>query len=531
MQNFKLDYKKTIYVGLAFFIITIFWQTYDTIIARILIDKFGLSQTLSGVVMALDNIFALILLPVFGALSDKSNHKRGRRTPFIIIGTIIGAVAFMGLSYTDYLQSEKLKESNTNISEVYEYAFSGDTYEHWSEVINSMDLERKTTLGESSKEYIEYKVNIFDELNSSVENKTGKVSVRDNKDIKDNYYRYLSSLSSEVTKENPHVLIIFLGTLLIALLAMSFFRSPAVALMPDVTIKPLRSKANAIINLMGSLSAMVALGFLMFTGKDKTSYVLYYDVFIFIGVMMLLVLGVFLWKVKEPQLVLEKQKEDELHGLTEIEEEQDENAPRVKLEKPVFISLMLILSSVFLWFMGYNAVISKVSDYAPKVLNMGSALPTMVAHGVAIIAFLPLGRVSSKIGRKKSILIGIIILASAFLGASFITESSGFAMYIVFGLVGIGWATINVNSFPMVVELAKGSDVGRYTGYYYFFSMAAQIATPIISGFLMDTFSRYILFPYAAIFVAASFVTMFFVKHGDSKPEAKKGLEAFDVED
>lgn len=531
----KLNYKRTIYVGLAFFIITMFWSTYDVVIARILIDKFGLSQTASGVVMALDNILALVLLPVFGALSDRSNHKKGRRTPFIIVGTIVGALAFMGLSYSDHLQSVKVEEQEIDV--VYKNAFQGDnTYAHWQSVIEDMKVERSSALGETSQEYITFENNIYNPMDEIIDNgvAANKLSTRDHSEIKSIYYNYLSQRAWEVTEKEPGNLYLFLGTLLIALLAMSFFRSPAVALMPDVTIKPLRSRANAVINLMGSSAAILALGFLLFTGKDLTSYVRYWDVFVFIGIMMLIVLFVFLRYVNEPQFVLErieKEKELGLDKEEEIDLEVKESESN-KISKPVLVSLILILASVFLWFMGYNAVISKVSVYAPKVLNMGSSFPTMLAHFVAIFAFIPIGKMSSFIGRRKAILIGITILAISFFGASFITEDTGVLMYVVFGFIGIGWATINVNSFPMVVELAKGSDVGKYTGFYYFASMAAQIITPILSGFIMDTQgSMAPLFPYSAIFVGLSFITMLFVRHGDGKVEAKKGLEAFDVED
>ena len=104
-------------------------------------------------------------------------------------------------------------------------------------------------------------------------------------------------------------------------------------------------------------------------------------------------------------------------------------------------------------------------------------------------------------------------------------------MYVLFALAGIGWATINVNSFPMVVELSGHGDIGKYTGYYYTASMAAQIVTPILSGFLVDLFGWWIFFPYAAFFVACAFVTMLLTKHGDSRPEKKSALESFDVED
>ena len=165
-------------------------------------------------------------------------------------------------------------------------------------------------------------------------------------------------------------------------------------------------------------------------------------------------------------------------------------------------------------------------------MNLDYNMTLIIAQAAAIISYLPVGIISSKIGRKKAILAGVVMLTGAFTVAAFLRAgSSALLMNCMFALAGIGWATINVNSFPMVVELAKGGTVGKYTGYYYTASMAAQVLTPILSGFLMDAFGMKILFPYAAIFVACAFITMLFVRHGDNKPIARKGLEALDVGD
>ena len=148
---------------------------------------------------------------------------------------------------------------------------------------------------------------------------------------------------------------------------------------------------------------------------------------------------------------------------------------------------------------------------------------------------IPVGALASRIGRKKSIMFGIILLASCFVLGFFLTTAFSeinFAMFIIFALVGLAWAAINVNSLPMVVEMCKGSDVGKFTGYYYTASMSAQVVTPILAGTLMRHISYKILFPYAALFVALSFVTMLFVRHGDTRVAGKRGLDAFeDMED
>jgi len=532
----KLDYKKTFYIGLAFFIITIFWQTYDSIITKILIDKFGLNQTWSGVVMALDNVLALFMLPLFGALSDKSNRKRGRRTPYIIVGTIVAAFAFMGLSYMDSVQTTRIELSDKNIIEKYE-EIHNETVDrldiaYWNLIVDEMTAERQTTLTEGTitqDRYDTWEDNVLDPINVIVDGRTtGSFQVSDLAYLNGYYNIYMSDLAWEITVANPWNFIIFVAVLLVALVFMSTFRSPAVSLMPDVTMKPLRSKANAIINLMGAAAGVTSLIILTLYGLGGKSYVHYTMAFVTVGVVMLLVLGIFLWKVKEPKLVEERVADDTKWGLSE---DEDDVHDMHELPRDKKISLYLILFSVFLWFMGYNAVMTKVSDYAPKILQLASfTVPLLIANVTAIIAFIPIGILSTKFGRRKTILFGIVLLTLCFGSVFFLTKDTGWIMYIVFGLTGIGWATINVNSYPMVVELAKGSNVGRYTGYYFSFSMAAQILTPILSGILMDRIHQTVLFPYAAFFVAMAFITMYFTKHGDSKAEKKTILESFDVD-
>lgn len=534
----KLNYKKTIYIGLAFFIITIFWQTYDNIIAKIMIDKFGLNQTTSGIVMALDNVLALFMLPLFGALSDKRNAKKGRRTPFIVFGTVAAAFLFMSLSFMDHIQTTRI-EQDTQIIALYEanQEVSDETRKsesYWYTVLNTMDSERLQKLNTeviSQERYDHFIDDTYNEINDILEaNESSTLSVGDLAYLSDYYQTYLSTLAWEETVSDPLNFIVFVVMLLLTLIAMSTFRSPAVSLMPDVTIKPLRSKANAIINLMGAAAGTTALILLTVLQLSGKSYVHYTSAFVSVGLIMLVVLVVFLFKVKEPKLVEEKIALEKSLDLEEDEVEEDMS----QLPRDKKISLILILSSVFLWFMGYNAVISKVSDYVPHILQLPSfTLPLLVANVTAIIAFIPIGIISTKIGRKKAILIGIVLLTVCFGSASFVNEETGWVMYIIFGLTGIAWATINVNSYPMVVELAKGSNVGKYTGYYYAFSMAAQILTPILSGIFMDYVfnTRLVLFPYAAVFVAFSFITMMFTKHGDAIHIEEKGLlESFDVD-
>jgi maltose/moltooligosaccharide transporter len=531
----KLDYKKTFYVGLAFFIITIFWQTYDSIITKILIDKFGLNQTWSGVVMALDNVLALFMLPLFGALSDRTNHKKGRRTPYVIVGTVVAAFAFIGLSFVDNIQTNKIEQ--TTIIEKYEVVVDSEadvklSVAFWNGLINEMKTERDLALVNNEVTeamYNRWESGVYDQMQLIINGRTtGNLTAVDLSFMDGYYHSYLSDLAWQVTAASPLNFIVFIGVLFIALVAMSVFRSPAVSLMPDVTMKPLRSKANAIINLMGAAAGVTSLVLLTAFGLGGRSYVNYTMAFVGVGVIMLIILVIFLWKVNEPKMVEERIQDDLKFGLSEAD---DDVHDMHELPKDKKLSLYLILISVFLWFMGYNAVMTKVSDYAPKILQLPSfTLPLLVANVTAIIAFIPIGILSTKFGRRKTILAGIILLTLCFGSVFFLTKDTGWIMFIVFGLTGIGWATINVNSYPMVVELAKGSNVGKYTGYYYTFSMAAQILTPILSGFLMDSIHQKALFPYATFFVAIAFVTMFFTKHGDSKAEKKSILESFDVD-
>ncbi len=429
----KLNYKRTILVGMAFMSLSAFWQVYDTIIPLMLETTFGMNNTNIGVVMALDNVLALFMLPLFGKLSDNTRTAIGRRMPYILVGSFL-AIIFMMLM----------------------------------------------PIGEGQNN-----------------------------------------------------LILFLAGLGLSLVSMAIYRSPAVALMPDVTPKPLRSKGNAIINLMGATGGILMLltmNIFPTSGEDAA----YMQIFVVLGVVMALCIAVLFWKIKEPLCVSVMKQESEAAGINYDEgaEESTENSgtsgsASKKLPAPVLKSFLLILSSIFLWFFGYNAVTSAFSRYATIVLQGDFANVLLACTAAAIIAYLPVGFIASRFGRKKTILMGIVMLTIAFVAGIFFTSITIW-VYIFFIFAGFGWAFINVNSYPMVVELSGGYDVGKYTGYYYTVSMSAQILTPVLSGFLMDEMGMRILFPYATVFVVGSFITMLFVKHGDSRPTPKKGLEIMD---
>ena len=321
--------------------------------------------------------------------------------------------------------------------------------------------------------------------------------------------------------------------LLIVLIAMASFRSPAVALMPDVTIKPLRSQGNAIINLMGTFGAMLVLilGMIFQTAKPVNQTSSFTGYVVAVCAIMAFGLVMFTCCVKEPKWAKDMEDESARLGIDTADDEENvkksekndaekEQGIRelAKKDKSRFISLILILVSVALWYMGYNAASSKYSLYATNILHKDYNLTLLIAQAAAVITYLPAGWLASKIGRKRSILIGVVILASVFLSiATFTSETPAWLINVVFPLGGVAWATINVNSFPMVVELAKGGNVGKYTGYYYTASMIAQIVTPILSGKIMDWAGNMKpLFYYSTVFIALAFITMLFVRHGDN---------------
>ncbi len=407
----KLNYRRTVLVGFAFLSICAFWQMYDNLVPLILKNTFGLGDTISGFIMALDNILAVFLLPLFGALSDRCNTRLGKRTPFILVGTVM-AVAFMLLI---------------------------------------------------------------------------------------------------PVATNARLLWLFFAALGMTLLSMGIYRSPAVALMPDVTPAPLRSKANAIINLMGALGGIYTLVMTKLLIKDNSQQS-YFPVFIVVAILMLLSVAVVTLTIRENKLRVTQD---------EPKPEAGEPEPSHKLPPDVRRSLILILLSVFLWFMGYNAVTTAFTKYAEATwsMNVGAASTCLlVATGGAILSYIPVGFLSSKLGRKKVILFGVAVLAVCFASGFFFSEFSP-VLYGIFALVGVAWASINVNSYPMVVELGRAGDIGKYTGYYYTFSMAAQIITPILSGALLEFVGYWTLFPYAALMVAGAFATMSGVHHGDNRPE------------
>jgi len=322
----------------------------------------------------------------------------------------------------------------------------------------------------------------------------------------------------------------------VLLFVMSVWRSPAVALMSDITPKPLRSKGNAVINLMGAVGGIMYLLFasLLYSKKqtDGADHVNYRPLFIVISIIMAISAIVMFYTVNEPKLSEENNDIERRHPEWDLTETTSNGA--AKLPRPVLRSMIFLLVSIMLWYISYNAVTTWFTTYISAIMGEGiggASTCFMVASAGAIVSYIPLGFVQSKIGRKKSILFGTLLLAGSFLACFFMTtlfDSIGIFTYFIFALVGVAWAAISINSLPMVVEMCRGSDSGKFTGYYYTASMAGQVLTPVLAGTLMRNLNYRILFIYATVFAFASFVTMLQVRHGDIRGSVKRGLDAFE---
>ena len=442
-KQLKLNTGQTVRVGFAFLAILAFWQMYNNVIPLILTKTFHMDKSLSGVIMAADNVLALFLLPLFGGLSDRCKAKMGKRKPFILGGTVAAVFLMLLIPFLD----------------------------------NAYFQNPRTT-----------------------------------------------------------VEILFVCVLGCILVAMGTYRSPAVALMPDVTPKPLRSRANAVINLMGALGGILYLiiAKIMYPSSktQDAAHVDYLPLFLVMAGIMILSLIIVMFFVREVQWNAEMLAYEKAHPEENLAVETAEHTEQ--LPKDVKKSLLFLLMSVALWFMGYNGMETWFTTYADAMWNMGlgdASLCLTIATGGAILCFIPSGLLASRIGRKKTILGGILLMSGSFFavfGYTCVFQTFSKLLYILFFLVGAGWAFINVNSLPMVLEMCRGSEVGRFTGFYYTFSMAAQIVTPICAGTLLEHVSYMTLFPYCAAFALLSFITMLFVRHGDAKAEVKRGLEAFE---
>lgn len=642
----KLDYPQTFKVGFAFAIIMLFWTAYDFVVPLLLEHAYGLPNSLRGLIMGLDNLLSLFMLPLFGKLSDNAHGKLakkfGRRTPFIVIGTLasVALMIFVPVSTlnqqknaNDYianfeasLTSKVTAEDGTKMTKL--ESLLNEWYESGDK--NYCDRDYLELNKISKEEFVQLKYDDNFTSKKAVLNMLGaetyyynidgtavEVSLEDTapsgetyqviKERNANYKKFVASgmnnyesdlIYTNVTQESGGKSIaIYMVILLLVLIAMATFRSPAVALMPDVTPKPLRSQGNAIINLCGGIGGAIA--FLIYTivlfGNNINNYVI---IFSCVAAGMLLLLAGFLALVKERKMVENCRKICEEYGIDDFEDESAENpaqedalqdetaapaedgaesdvvitdtagnfvadtestpgsaeqmspetvafaeevvknakAPRKspkewwnaksQLERSKLVSFWLILASIFMWFMGYNAISSNLSVYTTKALNLSAGIASIisgVSMGISAIAFIPVGYMAAKIGRRKSIIIGfglavisfVLIFAFVKPNDKAIVPAVLFALFYL--IAGFGLIIANVNTFPMVTELSTSQTVGQYTGYYYMATMSAQAITPFIAGLIMDHISNRGLFVYSAICIVIAIVLMIFVKHGDSK--------------
>ena len=673
----KLDYPQTFKVGFAFAIIMLFWTAYDFVVPLLIDNAYGLPSWARGLIMGLDNLLSLFMLPVFGKLSDNAKGKLvkkwGRRTPFIVIGTVC-AVALMvfvpvvtlnqqkqsdeyiktevtqNLSDDAYMSDllgdwfdyavEVKEKGSANVAQLYKAVSANDLCDLEYLKLNGYDYAEKDASGNLTGKARNFFTSIryYEKFESkkAVLNMLGKetfyyddVEIQDmeqiceetgvsyktmqqsNKDYKtyvaSGMNSYKSFLIRQASIDGGHgsenysgfygvkSLVVYMVILLLVLVAMATFRSPAVALMPDVTPKPLRSQANAIINLCGGVGGAIA--FLIYTvvlwGERLSNYVI---IFGSLAGGMLLLLAGFLALVNERKMVAKCQeicKEYEIDDFAEgenpeaekfaeeliaegdadynlaskpsgdaqvlIDQTPEENeqansetlefaqqvventkkkhqtpkewwGAKSDLEKGRLKSFALILASIFMWFMGYNAVSSNLSIYTTKALNLNAGTASIisgVSMGVSAIAFIPVGYMAAKIGRRKSIIIGfgmavisfVLIFAALRPGYENAVKAVLFSLFYL--IAGFGLIIANVNTFPMVTELSTAETVGQYTGYYYMATMSAQAITPAIGGAIMDAGGSKYLFLYSAICVVIAIVLMVFVKHGDSIQTAK----------
>lgn len=348
----------------------------------------------------------------------------------------------------------------------------------------------------------------------------------------------------------PFIVVMFYANSLIGviimmvliLLFMQMYRNPAVALMPDITPKPLRSKANGIINVVGYVGAILggAMALIVPFAKYSDNLVMLLVPFIVTSICMIVTIAILFFKVKE-NAVLEEVNDDLIRGEAESEliEGIEEDKPLTKKNK---ISLFVLIAAEFLWFAAFNAVETFWSGYGQYNLNIGNySLFIIVLTIASLITFVPASIVSDKIGRKWTVAIGLALVTLALTLLIFVgptnqlvdgetTYTASPLLYVYFAIAGIGWAFVNCCSYPMVVELADKKNVGKYTGIYYAASMAAQTITPILAGlFMYFSHGWNVLFIYSAIVMFISLVVFLFVNNVKTKKvQSKKGIEAFD---
>ncbi len=414
----SLDWRRTLLVTLPFAGALAFWQSYDGIIPLILRDTFHVGDTLAGAIMALDNVCALFLLPLFGSISDRCHSRLGRRTPFIIIGSLLAALLIPLLAAADRLVN----------------------------------------------------------------------------------------------------LPMFFCALCLLLVVLSSYRSPCVALMPDVTPRPIRAKADAFNSLMAAAAGIVVLVSISLTVPD-VEHPSYLPVFLIVSGLIVLCTAVFVLFFREKKAVDEMHRESIAMRIPVEEIDASEEGGKEKESDPtVRKSLIAILLCVFFYFMASNAVTSAFSKYASQVWGAGGgsfANFQLVATLVTLISYMPMAALSCRIGRKITTYIGIGLMCLGGL-CIFLTQGYSPMVYVWVSISGIGMGTVATTIYPMIMEVASERTTGRYTGYYYTASMSAQIITPILSGAVMEFIGYRYLYLYAIACAILAALPLFFVQKGNT---------------
>lgn len=417
----KLNYRRTLLIGLGFFASSLLWSIYNSFVPLILRDFVSSTATV-GLIMTIDNVFGVILQPYFGARSDQTRTRFGRRMPYVLFGAPICAALFILIPWMKAL---------------------------W----------------------------------------------------------------------------MLMAVVILFNFIMSIWRAPMIALMPDLTPDPLRSQANGLINLMGGLAAITAF---LLGGQIAHSYGRG-AVFLMGSLVMISAVVILYFTIKENQLNPRLLAGDQLASDQLASDQLAASEAGVrrpfglglagfnKLPIAARRSLVFLLLAIFFWFAALNAVETFFTSYATLELNQseGQAAMLMAAFSLAFVAFaLPSGIIADKLGRRRTILMGLLGLILVFVLLYFAKDL--WTIRFLLGAGGFFWALVNINALPMVLAMAGDHELGTFIGHYYFFSFSANIASPILYGLLRDVTGNFrSLFIYAPIAVALAFLAILQVTHFD----------------
>lgn len=431
MKKIRMNWGRAILISLPFFAITIFWQAFDYIVPLMLSMHYKLGTTAYSMIMSIDNVVALIFLPLFGVLSDRIQGKMGRRSPLILLGTLGGLVGLFVMNWAD----------------------------------------------------------------------AGAVA-------------------------GKSTFVIFMVALCVAVFFMSLYRSPAAALVADCYIRPQRTKANAVLNVVGALAGVIfsLVGRSLIVSQNGVAIFTKLIYFVIAG--MLISSAIYFTFMRENKFVAEVQKKNKELGL--IDEKTDtSDKSRTILTKDERKSLFFILGIIFFLYMGYNAYNTHYTNYLVSYLKMPASWtsPYLMRVLLVTIFMVPAAMLASKIGRKKSAMLGCIFCALGFGGSFTVAPGGANMLYLWFFLVAIGFPMASINLGPMVLELGKDTDAGRYMGYYYIAATVSQIVTPTLASLFINSAGYKVIGVYAGFFCIVGFACGFFVKHGDVKPVMIKAVD------